>query len=515
MITESGADSIILGMLNRSPTAAPHLVVEAFPEPQAAPDEWEEPIPFDDVSLPDAFPVDWLPKPMADYVAALAENTQTPLEMASILALGVLATAFQSRHNVNVAPGWNENLNLYTVAVARPAERKSAVIAALLAPLYKYQKERVAGEAVLIKQNQAAKAILIKRLQIAEKDAVDGSPDRAMQLSAELAEFEDMHQFQLIADDATPEKLEDIMYRQKGCITVASAEGGVFDAMTGRYDNFNIGPYLKGHCGDTINVQRMTREGFQIDNPRLTLILTIQPHVLHEFTGNKAFRGRGLCARFLFAVCNRRVGSRISNPGSIPEHIKANYEAFISRIMSAPFTGTIITSHEADKQRTRYQDMVEQRLVNEWEHMAEWGGKLVGAAMRIAALIHCAEAPGNPADSSISGDTACKAIGIAEHLGCYARAAYRSMGTDEELADARYLWGRLENTGREEMTQSELFDICKGKFRTVDEMEPAMQKLIDMGYVKRQKKNEGKRGRPTILLKANPLSKNSKNSINR
>ena len=36
-----------------------------------------KPIPFDECSLPE-FPVDALPKVIADYVVALAESTQTP-----------------------------------------------------------------------------------------------------------------------------------------------------------------------------------------------------------------------------------------------------------------------------------------------------------------------------------------------------------------------------------------------------------------------------------------------------
>lgn len=51
------------------------------------------------------------------------------------------------------------------------------------------------------------------------------------------------------------------MDAQGGCITVSSAEGGVFDSMAGRYEkgaNFDI--YLKGHSGDPITVDRIGRK---------------------------------------------------------------------------------------------------------------------------------------------------------------------------------------------------------------------------------------------------------------
>ena len=51
-------------------------------------------------------------------------------------------------------------------------------------------------------------------------------------------------------DDVTPERLIDLMDRQDGCMTVCSAEGGLFDSLSGRYDktaNFDI--YLKATPG--------------------------------------------------------------------------------------------------------------------------------------------------------------------------------------------------------------------------------------------------------------------------
>ena len=51
-------------------------------------------------------------------------------EMAGIRSLGVLAAAFQSKYEVTITTDWREPLCLYTVAVAAPAERKSAVLSA-------------------------------------------------------------------------------------------------------------------------------------------------------------------------------------------------------------------------------------------------------------------------------------------------------------------------------------------------------------------------------------------------
>lgn len=85
--------------------------------------EWDKPIQFSNPNTPD-FPISALPAPVEAFVDALAESTQTPPEMSGILSLGILATAFQARYDVQITPDWREPLCLYPVAVAPPGERK-------------------------------------------------------------------------------------------------------------------------------------------------------------------------------------------------------------------------------------------------------------------------------------------------------------------------------------------------------------------------------------------------------
>ena len=351
---------------------------------------WEKPIPFDEIQTPD-FPVEALPGPLGAFVECLAESTQTPEEMGGTLSLGVLATAFQRRYEVEVTRDWREPLCLYSSAVAPPGERKSAVISALNKPIYEYEAEVRAVEAAEIAQNQTERALLEKALEAAKNSAAKGRANfeemraEALELSARLAEFKDKHPFRLLADDTTPEKLVDIMDAQGGCITVSSAEGGVFDSMAGRYEkgaNFDI--YLKGHSGDPITVDRIGRKANHIKAPRLTMMLTIQPDVLNGVMNNSTFRGRGLCGRFLYAVCKSKVGHRAISPPPVPDRVRDEYRAFVRRILSDQGSGIIRLSPEADEVRKSYQAYIEKKLGNEWEFMRDWGGKLTGAVVRIA-----------------------------------------------------------------------------------------------------------------------------------
>lgn len=169
-------------------------------------------------------------------------------------------------------------------------------------------------------------------------------------------------------------------------------------------------------------------------------------------------------------------------------------------------------STEADRIRQDYAAHVERKLGGTWEHMRDWGGKLVEAMVRIAALMHAAEVQGNPAEVPISQEVMEAAVGIAEFLGPHAEAAYQVMGADQDYEDAKYLWRRIEGTGQDELTKNDLLQLTRGKFKKAESMEPAMQMLIDLGYVRRETRKTGGKGRPSEIVTVNPYAVNTVNT---
>ena len=481
-----------------------------------APFVWEEPETFDDMKLPD-FPTWLLPRPLEAMTENLAEFTQTPEEMSALLTLGVLAAVLQRRYDVCVTPGWTEPLCLYCAAVAPPGERKSAVLSALTGPLRDYEAERQALEAADIARNRCER-IMLEKNKAAAESAVSKSRSslerenkrqEALDLAARLAEFSDMYEYRLLADDATPEKLIDLMAEQNGCITLCSAEGGLFDAMRGRYDrNLNIDVYLKAHAGDAVTVDRIGRRGNRIERPRLTMLLTIQPDVLTGLMENPAFRGRGLCGRFLYVICRSKIGRRSSTPEPVPESVLRDYRDLLYRLLSGDETGTMTLSPEADRVRCEYQDQIEKKLGDEWECTRDWGGKLVGAAVRIAALLHCAHATDSPLKTPIDPETMEAAARIADFFGAHAAAAYMTMGASVGQEDARYLWHRIRRADADRISRRDLFAMCRTRFRHAEDMAPALKRLTDMGYIRETVIGTG--GRPTNIIEINPLTKDTK-----
>ena len=461
-------------------------------------------VPFETVKTR-AFPISRLPGAVGNMVKALSESTQTPPEMAGILSLGILSTAFQSRYNVEITPDWTEPLCLYVTAVAPPGERKSAVISALTKPIYEYEAEQRELDAGALEQNKTERAILEGQLQAARQAAIKepSKSQHALDLAAELADFKELHELRLLVDDTTPEKLVEMMEKQGGCLTVCSAEGGVFDAMQGRYDkSLNLDIYLKAHAGDPVIVDRIGRKSNYIQTPRLSMMLTIQPEILNGLMRNTTFRGRGLCGRFLFAICNSKVGHRDVSPPSIPYDVREDYRGFVRRVLSNQYSGTIRLSEDADNVRREYQRYVENLLGSKWESMCDWGGKLVGAMVRIAALLHCAQTSGDPTAVEIDVSTINAAVDIAEVLGAHAAMAYEIMGADPDIADAQYILKRITNVDK--VTRSELLRLCRGHFKKSADMEDALTILIDRGYIRKIKSPVGYNNRQQSLYEINP-----------
>lgn len=467
--------------------------------------DWEASVPFDEVHiLP--FPVNCLPPPVADFVSALAESTQTPAEMGGLPSLGVLSTAFQGRFTLEITSDWHEPLNLYLAAVAEPGERKSAVLNALTRPILEFERWIRESQKPEIAQNKAKKELLEQELAAAKTAAAKGNAgahERALEISAELAEFEEKYPFRLIVDDITTEKLSLILSEQGGNLTVCSSEGGIFDIMAGKYnksENFDV--FLKGHCGDNLTVDRIGRPGLFIESPHLTTMLTIQPSVLKAVLQNQSFAGRGLTARFLYAICQSRIGNRKSNPQPIPQDVKTRYERFCRRILGSNEKGIVHLSPEADEIRIAFQDHIENLLIGDLEPIRAWGAKIVGATLRIAGLLHCATVQGNPCETPISMEVLVAATQIGECLISHALAAFQTAGADPQIENAKYILRKITCTGKNELSKRELFELVKGKLKRVSDLDAPLAILEERNFVRIEETPTG--GRPTTKIMVNP-----------
>jgi len=262
--------------------------------------EWEPPIPFHTPELPE-FPIHVLPDWMEEFSSALAVFLQVPADMPALLCLSAVAIAVAGRLSVVVREGFEVPLNLYLAIVMDPANRKSAALSRAMAPVERFEREQCKALGPEIARKQAEHDTLAKTLAQAQMGATKARGNKrhqlqreVMQLAEELADKPRPVMPRLLADDVTPEKVASLLAEQGGRLAIVSAEGGVFEQMSGRYSSNvpNLDPYLKGWDGEPLRIDRVTRSPDFVRNPCLSIVLTVQPDVLRPRKPGLSFRDR-------------------------------------------------------------------------------------------------------------------------------------------------------------------------------------------------------------------------------
>ena len=447
--------------------------------------QWETPIPFDAFDLP-TFPADTLPTAVHDYVQAVAETTQTSADMAAVASLAILAICVQGKYRIWGKPDWWDPLSLYCVIALPPAERKSAVISLMTAPLEEYEKEVNATLDAQIIESQMMRSILEKERRSLEDKVSKGkaTADDVANKAKEIAAFKEIRQLKLFVDDVTSERLTSILAENRGRAAIASAEGGIFDILNGIYTkNVNIDVFLKGHSGDTIRVDRIGRASELIDRPALTMLLAVQPDVLHGLMTNGTFHGRGLTARFLYSIPKSNRGNRKFYTNPISDAVKSSYNHLIR---------TLLVKDENDEPLRLTQGATlileklylntESRFHTDLAEIESWAGKYTGAVLRIAGLLHIAENNGIPEFSDVSEQTMKNAARIGEYFLEHAKAAHALMGADPVNKQGEYLLSKIQKAQVREFSRRDAMRMCRG-IKTAESIQPVLNRLCEYGYI--------------------------------
>ncbi|WP_327291479.1 YfjI family protein [Streptomyces sp. NBC_01198] len=503
--------------MTAQPVDSPEDLWAAFPAVDApdtvsADAPWDDPVPLKQRrELPD-FPTTALPGWLRDFTTAVAEETQTPVDLAGCVALAVLATAAGGRAVVHVRGRWREPTNLFTVCALPPGNRKSAVFAAMTDPLYEAEKQLKERAAPAI-----IEATLTSKLarEAADKAATKASSASGTSRDALISEAVGMAQQadtlaipaepQLLADDATAETITSLMADQGGRIAVMSAEGEIFDIIAGRYSGApNMGPFLKGHAGDRLRVNRQTRREY-IDHPALTMGLSVQPTVLDDIGRIKGAKGKGLLGRFLYSLPESTLGYRKTLPDPVPDAVAAVYERNVIALTLAMADWTdpavLQLTPEADVAVQRFQDRMEPKLNprgGSMTHISDWASKLHGAAVRIAGLLHLAEHLDRGHSQPVTADTMAAAITLADYFAGHALAVFDRMGANETAERARAVLDALKANLWPEVSKRDLMvKLSRSDFPTAADLDGPLSLLEDHGYLRPLPVvRTGTRGRP-------------------
>lgn len=477
---------------------------------------WEPVLPFDGAGL-DYLTADLFPTWIGDYVKAVSDTTQTDEGMAGMAALSVIATSVQGNFSVSPSTEYTEPLPIWTVSISPPATRKTAVLNSMIEPLVMFEKSENLRIRDDIERTETTRNITLERIKKLQSDAAkekdscvrDGLINEIENLRLEMPD--EVIAPRLFTGDTTPERLQSLMAEQKGNMTVLSDEGGIFDIMAGLYsDKVNLDIFLKGHAGSPIRVDRVGREPVIIDRPALSFGLMIQPSILSDFSNGskKRFRGTGTLARFLFYFPRTNIGMRdVRKQTCIPERVRNTYRTNIQRLLSIPHDPSdtpveLPLSPIALEQYFAFAEMIEKRIApgKDLDPIADWAGKLPGAALRIAGLFHLAETHG----SSTAINSMERALDLCNCLISHAKAAFSHIGTTQAEADATVCLEWINRKGEKCFRRNEIHRDLHGRFSSVERLISALSELTSRNYISEPiKQPTGKR--PSISHEVNPV----------
>jgi hypothetical protein len=466
------------------------------------------------------FPVEVMPPPLREFIAAVAGVVQVPPDVPGLLSLAAVAACVQRWHVVEVQDGYAEPLALYTAVILESGERKSACVEAITRPIAEWERaerERLAAEVEERREFRKAEEKRLERLRESAAKAKDADERRmaiaeAGELAATLARTPEPVYPRVLADDVTPEALARLMADHGERMALFSAEGGIFETMAGRYSNGapNLDVFLKGHAGDWLRVDRRSGPPVVMDAPALTMGLAVQPDVLRSIVDKPGFRGRGLLARWLYGLPVSRVGHRCASAAPVPSHVRDAYAACLRRLlaMPAPQDGRAtrqVLSSGALATYWRLAERIELRLRPgaDLKHLSDWAGKAPGLAVRLAGLMHLAAGASGP----VVETTMRAAVTLVEEYAVpHALAAFGEMGADPELDAARAVVEWAEARGLGAVSVREAFNGLRGqtRFARADAVQRAFAVAEQHGHVRRlpdqPREGAGRRASPRYAL---------------
>jgi hypothetical protein len=478
---------------------------------------WPPLVPFTTVPV-ERIPIDLPPGPVGDMARCVAAATETPIEMAVMTGLGIVAASVAGKVQICPSPGYFEPSQVYVATVLSSGNRKTAVINEMAAPFRTVEEQLIAE--ITPERNRLASmrkteeaAIEKLRKQAADKSGalIQGLIEDIVRRETKLPKVPIIPR--LWTQDVTPEKLGPLMVENGERMAVISDEGGIFDILAGRYSKTaspNLDLFLQGHSGSPVRVDRGSRETVVLNVPALTLVLTPQPDVLRSLSEHKAFRGRGLLARFLFVIPPSSVGSRTHQTVPVPVHVRNAYDRCIRALLAFKNASegqrfTLQFSRPAAEHLEEFRHAVEKQMAESGRlhDLQDWGSKLPGAVARLAGGIHCSLYAGPSVPEAIEREVMEVSVRLGELLICHALAGFRIMQKPEKIEHAEKLVVWIRRNGYSIFNVREMFRAHQSRFGEVAAMMPALQLLEDHGYI-RQAEREKKTGRPQDVYEVNP-----------
>jgi hypothetical protein len=494
---------------------------------------WGDPDPL--ITYAEPLPTDALGPVLGPMVDAVAETYQVPPDIAVTMALPLIACAAAGRWSVNVRDGWTESVGLATLSVLGSSGGKSPTLRKLAEPLQEFEIECMDAGRGDYAESKARSQVLADRAEklrkevakTDESDLIPGSNqhqeyrakvDAYVQACRERDEHVVAAPPRFMIDDVTPEALAQVMHQQDGAIGIVSDEAGIFGTLSGRYNpgQVNLDVVLKGVSGTRIQIDRKGSETGPviINHPVLSISVAVQPGLMARLGDTPQFRESGMLGRFLPVMPRSIMGMRKLDTPGVPWEVDGRWREAIRELAQ-----TALNLRRAGARRTLEVKPDAVVLLNDFRaalepqfleggrlaDLTDFGGKLAGSAVRIAA---CLTLLADPEATVIDGPTMRDALRVADAYVEHARTVFSTLTGGDPNAPLSKVVAWLTEQNRATVTHRELHQALKhySWARKTEGLQAAMETLAAMGYVKQANctPSGSKGGRPSKGWAVNP-----------
>lgn len=474
---------------------------------------WPEPVAFTrpappsldlDCAIPATLPL------LRNFVTAQARALQVSPDAVALLSVGLASLAASRTFEMEPSPGWRETAPLWTVALAAPGERKSALLAALTAPVHHWEqaeRDRLRHDlATYAEKRRASEARLAHVRSKLAKDPADGVrqlEDESNTLACTLENMPELFTPTLLSADCTPEAARDALAANGEKLGFVSAEVDAAKIMGSRYSKnggANVDLFLSAWIGDYCSALRVGRS-IPLVRPALAMILTVQPAAVREVLRDAAAHGRGLLDRFLFVEPPSLLGNRDLQPPPVPVDVAEWWRQSIACVLNLPWPGRVILTENGPARSESPPRMVrpdaeaaaclldlrtelEPRIHPDGDlaPLAGFVSKLPGQIIRIALAFHVLE---NPDAKTMALPTMQAACAWAPFLIEHALAVRGNAAEGETVREARRLLAAITRQGHQSVTARDCQRLVQSDtVPTAEACAPLIDELVERGYLR-------------------------------